>query len=137
MMLDFMLRSKNKDVWINIAKTYGILIQGSNGELIPADGVTIVEIGSIVLTPATVEPITGLELTPAIIDDRFHVNLRLAEPALMKDSDEPGKKKYEKILEEWMNNGVNARKNNKKEKSKRYKDIELLSEIQTPLHVFL
>ncbi|MDG4721582.1 hypothetical protein [Thalassospira aquimaris] len=39
-------------------------------------------IGPIVTTPAVIDPETGEEITPAVIDDRFHVNLMVDDEAL-------------------------------------------------------
>lgn len=48
----------------------------ASGPLIPAQGVTITEIGDLVLTP-TVLDAEGNVTTPAVTDGRFHVNFWL------------------------------------------------------------
>ena len=47
-----------------------------SGPVVPARGVTITEIGSHVLTPATYDE-EGNVLTPAVLDNRYHVNFWL------------------------------------------------------------
>jgi hypothetical protein len=48
----------------------------ASGPLIPAYGITITEIGPHILVPAVVDA-DGFEVTPAIMDNRHHVNFWL------------------------------------------------------------
>lgn len=49
----------------------------ASGPLIPAPGTTIAELGQIVLIPGTYDA-DGNELTPPVMDNRYHVNFWLA-----------------------------------------------------------
>ena len=49
----------------------------ASGPLIPAPGVTITELGPLVLTPGTYAE-DGTEITPPVMDNRYHVNFWLA-----------------------------------------------------------
>lgn len=42
-------------------------------------GVAVDMLGPVTLTPSEIDPETGEVLTPAVIDHRYHVNLRSAE----------------------------------------------------------
>jgi len=48
----------------------------ASGTLIPAQGVTITEIGNLVLVPAVIDDENNI-ITPAVTDGRFHANFWL------------------------------------------------------------
>jgi hypothetical protein len=50
----------------------------ASGPLIPAKGVTIAELGPRIITPGTYDD-EGNEITPPVIDPRFHANFWLHE----------------------------------------------------------
>lgn len=66
-MIDLMFRADNKDAWDAFAPTAGYVVSPI---------VSVDEIGPITTTPAVLDE-EGNELSPAVIDNRYHVNVRL------------------------------------------------------------
>jgi len=55
----------------------------ASGPLIPAKGITITEIGPLVLTPAVLDA-EGTVVTPAVMDNRYHANFWLGPAAVAR-----------------------------------------------------
>jgi len=72
-MIDLMFRATDKASWDAFAEASGLTDEGN------PIGCYIDEIGPVVITPAVVGPDRTI-LTPAVMDDRHHVNLRLSQP---------------------------------------------------------
>ena len=89
----------------------------ASGPLIPAPGVTITEMGPHVLTPGTYDE-NGNELTPPVLDTRYHVNFGLG-PRLV----EIGAWKQWALA--WTLNGQSGTPNNAEE-SVVHEGIELI-----------
>lgn len=66
-MQDLMMKATTKETWGAFAAT------------LPSDGILVDEIGPIITTPATIGP-DGEIVTPAVVDDHWHVNLRIISP---------------------------------------------------------
>lgn len=80
-MMDLMYRATDKAAWDAYAASMGLTADGY------PSGCYIDEIGSIVQTPAVIGQ-DGTILTPAVMDDRYHVNVRIVH--LPQSVDEEG-----------------------------------------------
>ena len=102
----------------------------ASGPLIPAPGVTITEIGNMVLTPAVLDD-DGKEVTPAVTDKRYHVNFWLA-PAVV------ARGQWKAWVIGWEK-GAKTDKKNRVEESVSMRGIELIdpATIATPANVLL
>jgi hypothetical protein len=72
------------------------------GELLLSPGVSIDLIGSVVVTSAVMSADGETVLTPAVIDDRFHANIRLSGTALTSTFGTSDVKKWETYALAWM-----------------------------------
>ena len=73
-MMDMMYRATDKATWDAYAASKGLTADGM------PSGCYIDEIGPIVTTPAVISE-DGTILTPAVMDDRHHVNVRVTQIA--------------------------------------------------------
>jgi len=90
---------------------------GASGPLIPAPGVTITEMGNLVLTPAVINA-EGVEITPDVIDGRFHANFWL-------NADLVAKGNWKQWALTWTANG-HAVDPNSQEQGVAFQGIELI-----------
>lgn len=74
-MFDLMYKSTTKETWDAFALSSGLAVD-QDGSIYPAENVLIDEIGPIVTTPAVYDE-DGDIVTPAIVDESWHVNIRL------------------------------------------------------------
>ena len=72
-MSDLMYRATNKAAWDAYAAASGLTVEGM------PSGCYIDEIGPIVTTPSVIED--GEIVTPAVVDEHHHVNVRLTQIA--------------------------------------------------------
>lgn len=102
----------------------------ASGPLVPAPGVTITEIGPLVLTPGTYDE-EGHELTPPVMDNRYHANFWLGPAAV-----ERGAWKLWGVA--WTQNGQPVNPNNAEE-GVSYGGIELIDPltVSSPSNVLL
>ena len=102
----------------------------ASGAVIPTQGNTVTRIGSHVITPATYDE-EGNEVTPAVMDDRFHVNFWLSPEATKRGE-------WESWIVQWMSNGTLAQQN-KSEVALKYQGVELIDPLTvgTPSNVLL
>jgi hypothetical protein len=102
----------------------------ASGPLIPSSGTTITELGPLVLTPGTYDE-EGNELTPPVVDSRWHVNYWLA-PWLV----ERGGWKTWGVM--WTQNGQPVDPNNAEE-AVAYQGIELIDPltVSSPSNILL
>lgn len=89
----------------------------ASGPLIPAPGVTITELGGLVLTPAVIDA-DGVEITPAVMDGRFHANFWLNERLVAAGN-------WQQWALTWTENGQVATQNNQ-EQGVSFQGIELI-----------
>jgi len=89
----------------------------ASGPLIPAPGVTIAEMGDLVLTPAVIDA-EGVEITPAVKDGRFHANFWL-------NADLVAKGNWKQWALAWTENGQ-AVEQNSQEEGVAFQGIELI-----------
>ena len=102
----------------------------ASGALIPAPGVTITEMGPHTLVPATYDE-EGNEITPAVVDSRYHVNFWMA-PWLVERG------LWEQWALTWTQNGQPGTPNHAEE-SVVYEGIELIDPltVTSPSNVLL
>jgi len=77
MPIDYLIRAETKEVWRSYAEEQGWLTN-IDGEPVPAEHVRVDTLGPVVVTPGTYDE-EGNELTPPVMDDWYHVNLRIIE----------------------------------------------------------
>lgn len=131
--MDVMLRAQDRATWLAVAEAYGVLVR-NDGTLRPAAGIATHEIGPHTITPAEIDA-DGNETAPAVIDQRWHVNMRVAEPALSAIDPETGRPKWEVMLERWRA-GAPA-PSNKGEDARAVDGVELIEGVKTPENVFV
>jgi hypothetical protein len=76
--IDFMLKAPTRGDIRAVLVNSGMWIQAVGP--VPAhaaDGIEIEEIGPIVIIPAVIDPLTLEIITPAVMDNNVHVNLRI------------------------------------------------------------
>lgn len=84
-MFDLMFNATSKKAWDDFAAANGLVLD-FDGATFPASGVMIDEIGPIMVDPPVIDR-DGDIITPAVMDEEYHVNLRVdadaADPALL------------------------------------------------------
>lgn len=80
--IDAICRADNKAAWEAAALSQGLYVAGESDPM-PAPGVNVDILGPVVLTPGIYDEDHN-EITAAVMDNRYHVNLRIAEPMLSK-----------------------------------------------------
>ena len=133
--IDAMLRADTEAAWIEAAISAEILeyVERPKGTVLrPVKGNNVDVIGPVVITPGEYDE-EGNELVAPIVDNRYHVNLRVAEPALSKVND-AGYPKWKETVLAWMNFGVDDTEANKNEVGKKLSAVTLMdpTTIQTP-----
>jgi len=127
-MIDAVLRAESRDAWEQAAVAAEVLepvtLDGGATTLSPVPGNHIDEIGPVMLTPGAYAE-DGTEVSAPIIDSRYHVNLRLTEPALSK-RDDMGYLKWETTVLTWMQHGVDDANANKSEIGKLLQQVTLI-----------
>jgi len=93
-MIDFMLRAATEQDFNTFGVAEGWLIFDDDG-LRVAGGVDIDRIGSIVTTPGTYDE-DGNQLTAPVIDNNYHVNVRLHGFMFNADTKHNGENRYSK-----------------------------------------
>lgn len=100
--------------------------QQGTGEWKKAPGVNIDPIGPVTLTPAIYD-VEGVEITPAVVDTRYHVNMRIDEPALSRmDDDVPTLERWKVTAVLWSMNGTPVEAVNAAEDAVALYDVELI-----------
>jgi len=75
--MDLMFKATDKAAWDAFALTFP-----------SAADILVDEIGPIVTTPAIIDE-DGEIVTPAVVDDHWHTNVRVLRPVIQSDDDEP------------------------------------------------
>ena len=73
--MDLMYKATDKAGWDAYAASVNLTVEGM------PSGCYIDTIGPIVTTPAVIDPETGDVVTPAVVDNHHHVNVRLTQIA--------------------------------------------------------
>lgn len=144
-MIDALLRADTEEVWTAAAISAEILeyatarkADGSTETFLrPVKGNNIGVLGPVIITPGEYDE-EGNELVAPVMDNRYHVNLRVAEPALSKVND-GGYPKWKETVLAWMNFGVDDTTSNKNEVGKKLSAVTLIdpTSIQTPAQKWL
>lgn len=150
--VDTCIRATDRDTWIQAALSQALLyrdpitetdpdtgeeiIVGYGDEIHASKGANITEIGPVELTPAVLDA-EGNVTTPAVMDTRHHLNLRIAEPLLSK-GDENGYPLWQKTALLWMQYGQPVTPNNE-ERAKAVTGVEMIDpdSIKQPDRVWL
>lgn len=140
-MVDAIVRADTREAWLQAAVAAEVLesvtLNDGSTELRLVPGNHIDELGPVVITPGTYAE-DGTELTPPVMDNRYHVNLRIAEPATSRLNAE-GYLKWKATVLTWMQYGVNDTNPNKTEQGKILQQVCLIdpASIQTPQRAWL
>lgn len=120
--VDMIVRADTHGYWRNVAEDWGLIDADEN----PMLGVTIDPIGPVETTPAVFDAL-GAVITAAIIDNRYHLNLRVATDF-----------NWRPFASKWTQDG-SATMSNASENGKRFYRVTLLDPdtISTPSRVFL
>ena len=120
--VDVMCRAAYRKAWTDAATANKLIDADGN----PSPGVSIDEIGDVIVTPATYDE-DGKELTPAVIDNRFHVNFRIAEHLA-----------WQPIALAWMSQGNDDAVANKDEETRTLAKVSLIDPdtVKTPARVW-
>lgn len=122
--VDTCLRATDRDTWVQAAISQNLLYQdpiierttdeatgevtetivGYEDEIKVSAGVNITEIGPIVLVPGEYDEEDGSEVKAPVMDNRFHLNMRIAEPLLSKVGPD-GYPLWQKTALTWMKYG--------------------------------
>lgn len=102
----------------------------ASGPLVPARGVTITEIGPHIFTPGTYDG-EGNELTPPVVDNRYHANFWLDAEATERGA-------WKTWALAWTANGSPAKANHE-EQALEFQGIELIDPqtVTSPANVML
>lgn len=97
-----------------------------SGAIVPSKGNTVTRIGPHVITPAVLDE-DGNEVTPAVMDSRFHANFWI-----------PASGSWEELIVEWANHGTDSASNGS-ESAVSHQGIELIDplSVTTPHNVLL
>lgn len=119
--VDALCRAAYKSAWDQAAEANGLTNDGN-----PIYGASIDVIGHVVITPAIYDE-NGVELTPADVDNRYHVNLRLAPET-----------NWLPIALAWMEHGNDDAEPNKDEETRTLARVSLIDpdSIKTPTRVW-
>lgn len=128
--LSVMVRATDRATFFAVAEQVGLVEADEDGNVAPIRDVTITELGPYVITPATFDE-DGNELTPAVLDNRYHVNFWLGPTVVERNQ-------WQAWLLQWMENGEAAQPN-KDEASVGLSGIELIdpATIKSPANVLL
>lgn len=154
--VDTCIRATDRDTWVQAALSQNLLyrdpiiekttdeatgevtetIVGYEDEIKASAGANITEIGPVVLTPAVLDD-EGNEITPAVMDNRFHLNMRISEPLLSK-ADENGYPLWQKTALLWMTYGQPV-KPNSAEQAKDVQGVQMIDpdSIRNPYRIWL
>lgn len=137
-MVDLFIREEVGGDWIAALTSHGI-VEGlsEEGEVIPSVGVNLDVIGPVTLVPAVLSADGLTVITPAVVDTRVHVNVRLTGEALEAVHVASGLKRWQNFALTWLEQGAVAQAN-KTEDGKALAGITLIDpdSIATPARVW-
>lgn len=120
--IDMIVRADTHGYWRNVAEDWGLIDADENA----MPGVTIDPIGPVETTPAIFDALGAL-ITPAVADNRYHLNLRVSADF-----------NWQPFASKWTQDG-SATMSNASENGKRFYRVTLVDPdtISTPSRVFL
>lgn len=98
--VDCILRADTQAAWEAAALAQNVLVKQPDGSLVPNAGISIDVLGPVVKVPAVIDPATLTVTTPAVMDERYHVNMRLDPRA------EGVAKSWEDLAIQWTEHGT-------------------------------
>jgi hypothetical protein len=103
-MIDLIVRADTYQEWYDAALSAEMVTgyDDETGALLLSSGVSIDLIGVVEVTPAVMDVDGETVLAPAVMDDRFHANIRLSGTALTNTFGNSGVKKWETYALAWM-----------------------------------
>ena len=136
-MIDIMVRADTRADFRAAAVFYG-LISIVDGEVIFAPGVDLDPIGPIVKTPAVMSGDGLTVVTPAVMDNRWHCNMRISRDAIQLEADGT-RPKWVRWIVQWHKTGANTGIKNKAERVKRLQSVDFIdpASVATPKRVWL
>lgn len=127
-MIDAILRADTKEAFEQAAIAAEILepieMEDGTEKLVPVPGNNVDVLGPVEITPGEFDE-NNNELVAPLIDGRYHVNLRIAEPALSKLND-AGYPKWKATVLTWMQFGADDVSPNKNEVGKALQQVSLI-----------
>jgi hypothetical protein len=132
--VDIMARAASKEIFDAVALSARLLVN-DEGQVRPAHGIHLDRIGEMVITPAIMND-EGEVTEPAAIDKRYHVNIRITEPAL-SDSTDGEIEDWKLIVMQWASIGKDGHAN-AEEQSKEVNGVELIKQatVKSPSRVW-
>lgn len=79
--VDAIVRADTREDFEAAALSRNLLTEDADGNRTPAPGVNIDVLGPVTIKPAVLDE-EGNVTTPAVTDSRYHVNIRITDPAL-------------------------------------------------------
>ena len=132
--IDAVVRADTKEVWELAAISQALLLETDEG-VVPAPGVNIDAIGPITIVAGVYDE-EGEQVVAPIMDTRYHLNMRLEGPILLKLNSQ-GFPKWKVTALHWTAYGVEA-SSNKEEVGKDVMGVTLIDpdSIQSPCRVW-
>lgn len=112
-----MIRCTDKATFDGAALDVGLRYINDEGQVVTPRGTTITEMGPYVLTPAVLDA-DGNEVTPPVVDSRYHVNFWLPPSTVAVGA-------WEAWAVQWTTLGADAPSNNQ-EVAKAFGGVELI-----------
>ncbi len=134
--LDLQVRADTKADFEAAAEAENLLVRDDEDNLVPAPGVNIDVLGPVVITAAVLDD-EGNVVTPAVLDNRHHVNLRITAPALT-NTDADGYENWKLTAIKWTENGEPDTEINAEESALKLANVALIdpATIKSPARVW-
>ena len=119
----------------------GVSTEVQTGNILLADGIELDYLnpdGPYIITPAVLNE-DGEVVTPAVTDDRFHVNMKISGPAVNSIDETTGLLKWVKTAITWSQYGTDDTISNNHENAKLIGNVGLIDplSISSPSRVWL
>lgn len=106
--VDAIVRADTKEDFETAAIARKLMVQetledGVTTRNVPAEGINIDALGPVVITPAVLD-VDGNVTTPAVMDNRYHANIRIEEPAISAKTD--GFENWKQTAIDWTTYGT-------------------------------
>ncbi len=134
--LDLQVRADTRAGFEAAAEAENLLVRDGEDNLRPAPGVLIDPLGPVVITAAELDA-EGNVVTPAVKDNRYHVNLRITAPALTA-ADADGFPNWERTAIQWTQNGEPDAEINAEESALKLANVALIdpASIKSPARIW-
>lgn len=134
-MIDTIIKAESQEIWETAALHQKLIIDTEDG-LKSVPGANIDVIGPITIEPATFDS-EGKIIKEAVMDNSYHINLRISEP-LLSAIDDDGFLKWKTTAITWSKYGTTSINTNKKETGLVVAGVTMIDpdSIHTPSRVF-